>query len=419
MQKTFILLFCISLVCCQTGKKPAESSSDRISTTIHLTEAIDKAGQVFLSEIADSISLIALETDDRSLLGNSLGFNFTDDYIFARNYCFNWDGTFTGEIGQRGQGPCEEPGQTIGKVIFKDKHFYTVSTKFIQYDSLMQCTGKERTLYRLESDGQRPVAGSTMLNISAVANAKENIILYAYPDSVIFVDTAFTFISSWPVLYPTPHFNSTMGVGGTYQKRFTNFGNQTLVYNFFNDTIYYADSDCLMPAWIVELSDKKRVPNVLLYRGDELSHGAFVAWESGSLDHCELVRLTDNKVAVMAVYETSRYVFLVWSEMIQLAELRNKQEPTPQIAFFDKQTGKTKSTKENGFEDDLLDMDTYLPLWGACNDMLIQSMWPHELHGYIDECNRSGRKVNPKLLDFAHKVLPDDNPVLIVAHLKK
>ena len=419
MKKTFILLFCISQLGCHTGNNSVKSNSDEISTTIHLTEAIGKTGPVYLSEIADSISIIALETDDHALLGNVLFFQFTNNYIFSKDYCFDWQGKFIGKIGRRGQEPCEEPGQIITKVLFNDNHFYTIASKLIEYDSLMQCTGNERSLYRL--DGERPVDFNniSMINISSAANAKENILLYAYPDSVIFMDTDFNVISSQQVMYPTL---SSLGyvnpMGGQYMKYVTDYGNQTLFYNFFNDTIYYADNDWLTPAWIVELSDKRRVPDDFLYRWDELMHEASIAWESGNLDHSELVRLTDNKAIVMAVYETSRYVFLVWNEMVQFYEIRNKKGPIPRIAFFDKQTGKTESTGENGFAD-VFDMGTYLPVWGACNDMLIKSMWPHELHGYIDECTRSGRKVTPQLLDFAQKVSPEDNPVLIVAHLKK
>ena len=420
MKKTYILLFCISLMGCHTGNNSVKSNGDEIIRTIHLTEAIGKTRQVFLSEIADSISFIVLDTDHNSLLGNFLNFNFTNNHIFSNNYCFDWQGMFIGKTGRRGQGPCEEPGQIITKVIFKDNHFYTIATKLIEYDSLMQCTGKERSLYRL--DGDRPVDFNhiSMINISSAANAKENILLYAYPDSVFFMDTAFNIISSRQALYPTlSSLKFVNPLGGQYTKYVTNYGNQTLFYNFFNDTVYYAESDHLTPAWIVELSDHRRVPDDLLYRGDELLSEASIAWQSGNLDHSELVRLTDNKAIVMAVYETSRTVFLVWNEMVQFYEIRNKKGPIPRIAFFDKQTGKTESTGENGFVDDLLDTGTYLPMWGAYNDVLIKSMWPYELHGYMDECTRSGRKINPRLLDFAQKVSPEDNPVLIVAHLKK
>jgi len=383
---------------------------------VNLTRAIRTPTQVSLSEIADSISFIALETNNSSLLSDFLNFRFYQDYIFSNNYCFDWTGKFIGELGQRGNGPCEDPASRISKAIYKNEHFYTVATKIIEYDRLMQCTNKELILYRLQNDG-RPVEGSTYTNFVSVANAKENIIVYNYPDSVYFIDVNFNFISSQQVIFPVLS-SFVNPLGGQYSKFMTNYGDTTLFYNFFNDTVYYANNNHLSPAWIIDLSDEMRVPADLLYRWGELNHGAFTAWENGNINNSELIRLTDHKTMVMSVYETSGYLFLIWIEMIQYAPLRNNKTPAiPQIAFFDKQTGKTTSVKGNGFVDDIFGMDSYLPLWGACNNMLIKSVWPWELQELVDNNNKL--RENKQLMDVLSRTKPEDNPILIVAHLKQ
>ena len=415
MEKVWIFVFCFSLTGCQTGQTPSVNNEGEINTVIHLTEAISKAKPVYLSEIVDSISFIALETNPDCLIGNALFFNFSQEYIFSANRCFDWSGKFIGKVGRRGNGPCEEPAQIITHVIYKDNHFYTQSTKFIEYDSLMQCTGKEISFYRLE--GERPVEGSTMISVVSMSNAKENMLLYNYPDSVYFFDPDFNLISSQCVMYPpllSPSYVNP--IGGPY---ITNYGDTVLFYNFLNDTIYYVNNTYLTPAWTVELSDDRRVPNELLYRYGELLSDSFQAWQSGNLDNSELVKLTDHKYIITGVFETLRYVFLNCNEMIQFYELRRKNRGISQIAFFDKQTGKTVSTKAGGFVDDMIGMDMYLPEWGACNNMLIKSIWPYELLGYVDECKRSGRKVNQQIMDLVEKIDIEDNPILIVAHLKK
>jgi len=423
MEKVWIFVFCFSLTGCQTGQTPSVNNDREINTVIHLTEAISKAKPVYLSEIVDSISFIALETTPDCLIGNALFFNFSQEYIFSANRCFDWSGKFIGKVGRRGNGPCEESAEIITKVIYNNNYFYTNASKFIEYDSLMQCTGKERSMYRL--DGERPMAvsGEKILSFTSMANAKENMILYNYPDSVYFFDTDFNIITSECVmasqpllLLPVSAYNPN---GGTqFTKYTTNFGDISLFYNYLNDTIYYINNTYLSPAWIVELNDDIRVPKDLVYRHELLSE-AVKAWENGNLENSELIRLTDHKFTIMAVYETSRYVLLVFTEIIQFHEIRKKEPAIPQIAFFDKQTGKTVSTKVGGFVDDMIEMDMYLPEWGACNNMLIKSIWPYELLGYVDECKRSGRKVSQQIMDLVEKIDIEDNPILIVAHLKK
>jgi len=50
---------------------------------------------------------------------------------------------------------------------------------------------------------------------------------------------------------------------------------------------------------------------------------------------------------------------------------------------------------------------------------MITYIWPFELLDYIDECQAKGREVNPQLIALSKKINREDNPVLILVHLKK
>ena len=71
------------------------------------------------------------------------------------------------------------------------------------------------------------------------------------------------------------------------------------------------------------------------------------------------------------------------------------------------------------FVDDLGGMKTFSPSWGACNEKLLATVWPYKLKEFIEEEQSAGRAVAPQILNLMQRVREDDNPVLIIAHLKK
>ena len=174
------------------------------------------------------------------------------------------------------------------------------------------------------------------------------------------------------------------------------------------------DTD-MTPKWIVDLDSEIKVPIEYLARQGELIREAL---RNTTFENSELVKITNKKIVVKSVYETYQHIFLLWSETIPFAVPRNKEPAIPQIAFYNKSTGKTTAVKGNGFTDDILGMDYFYPNCGAYVDKLIKTIWPFELHDYIDECRSNGKKVHPKLLELAKKVKPEDNPVIFMAHLK-
>jgi hypothetical protein len=139
----------------------------------------------------------------------------------------------------------------------------------------------------------------------------------------------------------------------------------------------------------------------------------------GKLSDSEVLKLA-NKHKVTACYETDRYILFQMSEMSTFSN-RGMDEPPryPYIIYYDKGTGKTTRVEGRGFEDDLLGFDYFYPELGVFDEKMITFIWPYELFDYIKECQGKGREVNPKLLVLSKRVKVEDNPILILVHLKK
>ena len=399
----FLLVGCV-------GRKNTTSESQRIDTIIHLSDAISNIqNEILLSELADSVTYIPFETNDSCLFGDYILLNYSSEYIFNMNYCFHWDGTFKTRIGRRGQGPCEEPGG-IYDALCKDGFFYTHGQKLIEYDTNGICTGKEKQFYKQE--GLVPVGD--LWNVVSFVSADDYLLLYSYPDTLFFFNTEFEpvakrFILSWPSKrYVNP-------LSGPY---ITLYNDTAVFYNYFTDTIFHVAGTVLEPKWIVELNDQMAVPDDYLYRNDELLKAGGVLWSNHvSLDNSELCKILDHKYIVFSVYETSHSVFLRFSEMMAFRHFRNIPSQTPLIAIYDKKTGKTTAYKK--IVDDLGGMDSFYPLRGIFEEKMLNVIWPGDLNDFIEKKLAEGKPVDQKLLDLMEKVDLEDNPILIVAHLKK
>lgn len=390
----FLLVGCV-------GRENTTTESQRTDTIIHLSDAISNIqDEILLSELADSVTYIPFETNDRCLFSNYISLSYSSEYIFNKNYCFRWDGTFKTRIGRKGQGPCEDPVGNY-EALFKDGFFYTYGQKLIKYDTNGICTGKEKPFFKRQYIGSFSSAGDYLL-------------LYAYPDTLFFFNSelepvAKRLILSWePRSAPQP-----------YTERFVTMYNDTAVfYNYFTDTIFHVAGTSLKPKWIVELNDQMAVPDDYLYRNDELLNEGLALWSNHvSLDNSEMCKVLDHKYIVSSVYETNHSVFLRFNEMMAFRHFRNIPSKILMIAIYDKKTGKSTAYKK--IVDDLGGMDSFYPMREIFEEKMLDIIWPGDLNDFIEKKRAEGKPVDQKLLDLMEKVDLEDNPILIVAHLKK
>lgn len=113
--KILILLALLTLGCHSKNDqkdRPANIQSENIFFTINIPDLWKKQSEVYLSEIADSIEYITLETSQKSLVGFISDVKFTKDFIFIEQSKgplaqFDISGTFIRNIGHLGRGPEE------------------------------------------------------------------------------------------------------------------------------------------------------------------------------------------------------------------------------------------------------------------------------------------------------------------------
>ncbi|MDD4822305.1 MAG: 6-bladed beta-propeller [Bacteroidales bacterium] len=112
-RKSILLLLCPLLFACG-GKKvadPANTDSQNGLVTFHLNAPPSKVEPLLLSELADSVSYVALETTKETLTKDAV--QYGDRYYTIINeerlLCFDKNGKFLHQIGRKGQGPEEYP----------------------------------------------------------------------------------------------------------------------------------------------------------------------------------------------------------------------------------------------------------------------------------------------------------------------
>lgn len=231
--------------------------------------------------------------------------------------------------------------------------------------------------------------------------------------------------ASFEVLFnPTHNMFLTKG-----SKLFTRHNDSTLMYNGWNDTIYRVTSSDIEPRWIMDLGDVKVAEElrgrekdlqgeVAAASRDYMNKGIAMDWEK-----FEIIRSTKDKKGVWAVYETDDYLFMIWSIIEPNAKLRayldkRKYEYVPQVGYYNKHTGEAVAVDGSGFVDDILFTGSYLPKWGVFDNCLMQVVWPFRLRAEIEEKQARGEKIHPRIVQLLEQIDDEDNPLLMVAHLK-
>lgn len=420
MKKSLVYLLFFLWVSCagNTSHNDAGNEIPDDIITIDLTAGFNNTRTVKLSEIADSVTFIPFETNSYCHMGEGQkNIIFSPPYIFYYKMYFDWNGNYCGSIGKRGNGPFEEP-EGISQIVYTDNHFYTKGTKFIEYDTTGEPTGKVRKLYTPITPNSSDLKdGEFLLGGMDFSSVGDLFTVYDYPGIVYLFNRDFETVYSKVVTETDSLYFGVQPIGGS--KCITYYKDAAVFYNFMNDTVFYITNKGLIPQYVASFEDKLKLSTYtqLNFRkliGDCLD----VIYGGDSVEDTELIKLTKNKHKVTAMYETESYLFFSMTEIILFAEPRNELPAEPYLIYFDKENGKTTRVNK-GFVDDLLGMDHFFPLNGIYDEKLITYLWPHELFDFIEECKDKGREVNPQLLALSKKLTPEANPVLILVHLKK
>ena len=407
-----ILYLCIFPKYTSSESIPIKSESHERNIIIDLNACFSKSQTVCLSEIADSVTFVPFETTKQSLMAEGQKYmTFSIPYIFYNGKCFDWNGKFYGTIVKKGQGQYEEFDG--GALVYNENHFYSKGSKFIEYDMNGKPTGKMKNLFATREFQ----ANDFLRNGTSFTSVGNYFMVYDYPGTIYFFNKNFEMVSSRVVIHDD--LSSSKANAPSDCKFATFYQDTTIFYNFSNDTIFHVSDTTLKPRWIVKFDHPLRLSNQVLREEKNYFPDLAKAFNSGSsVENIDYIKKTDHKHRVLSIYETEKQVFFLMKEILLMAELRKKTTPSPYIVIYDKKTDQVIRVKGNGFVDDLLGMDFFYPQLGVFDQKMISYIWPHELFDYIEECTKQKREVSPKLLSLSKKVDVEDNPILILIHLK-
>lgn len=407
---------CLVIVLCSCkGKEAGMEESvevEEMPVVIQISDALlHPQKEILLSELADSVSYIPLETKKECLLGNYPFFSFTSRYIAYLNYCFDWSGKFLFKVGKLGQGPGEEPGESIGEVTFCDGNFYTKGQKIIEYDSCGHFTGKELSLYSVnKSEGK--ITGN-LYNVASFKALGDKLIIYNYPDTIFVMNKNMEidykhFVMPWNTK-EMPYF---LSLSSPYDCYMNNYKEDILFYNYFNDTVFQISGINFNPKWVIKLDDLK-LPELFLYEFNNLYGIAAKDYHNGQLENTPLIKQMDHKYMVTSVNESDNYVFIIASEIIAFSKLRKLPQSSPILICYNKKTKQIKSTTK--IKDDLTGYPNFFPKCGLEGERMLDFFWPYEQEEWL----KKKAEADPKFSRFADRDFSEDNPIIVVAHLKK
>ncbi len=411
MNKVLLISSVFLFISCNANKS---QEGNRQNDIIDITKAVNSREKIKLSEIVDSISFLILETNDHSII-NSINPVFKGDYIFNYNICFDKSGKYQNSIGTKGRGPLEEL-YGVSKVVRIDDFYYSLGSKYIEYGLDGKPTGKVKSLYESR---ENTIPEGRFSKISAFFLQGETMLLYSFPDSLFFCNTDFNITNSVSVAEPINFDHYTPSPIGRLTRFMTDYNDTTVFYNYINDTIYHIAEGRITPSKVVKIDPEYRIHKDFFYKYKELLIEAERAWSAGRLDQCRLVEISDNRPLSMAVYETSRYLFFIMTTVINFPKQRGIEKGDIYVIYHDKSTGITRGSLENGFYDDILGFEHFMPLYGAFDDKIVKIIWPYEIFDHINTCQDKNITVNPLLLDLSKRIKENGNPILILGHLKK
>ena len=419
----YYLSFLIIFNACSTSTEKVVEEKN----VIHLAEAIANPVKMNLSEIVDSIVYVPISSKDRFIKGPEF-IQYSKPYLMVYpGSIFNMQGQFVGSIGSIGQGPGEE-SNIDGYGVYYDEQkdlFYTINDKVIQFDNKRKFTGKEvRVTYRDRENGKLPKG--LKCTYAFLRSGKYNVLIN-YPDSAYWMDENLQIVKKQRII-PESLFSSSPQGGILMHYNFFTNNDTTLFFNCFTDEISSVTEKGIETRWKLELGKEKADNRCFLnglkplfedemYRIIKVSKGNPLTMKNMA-ENSKLAELIDGKRWIGKAWETNRYVMAYSMELLAFHDWRSGNNMT-RWAIHDKQTGETKVVKRliNDL-DGCVDFTKYNNIIGINDGILMTTVWPGAVKGYVERKKEKGEAVDPRLEELLVDYDEENNPILVLAYLK-
>ncbi|WP_176221454.1 6-bladed beta-propeller [Massilibacteroides vaginae] len=372
--RTIIIQLLLSLFLFQSGYS---------QKVIDLYSHLSKQTEVKLSDIANGIHYVPLETSEKCLLSNELQVYSTSDFIFIGDqltnkfFRFDKNGKFLNQIGAKGEGDMEYANALF---FFVDESYRVVNLISPQTKSIYQYTYAGEFLskiqlsespWMIESMGDNYVFYNNRFNrIKGNKNVKELFLINKKGMVINSLPTTITNEELDMVLFEFPFFYS-------YNKQL--FYKNPLV----DDVFQITDDFSLKKKYKIKTGTQNR-------RKDDYKN----------------LKQYSKRISVRSVFENDNILLTIYA-----------YEDNFHFLLVYKDSWKTVNVGENtpGFVDDIEDGPLFRPYWlfqSKCNSLLSILTFDE-----IEKQRISFDKIKTKN-SFLKERLPNDNPVLVFLELK-
>ncbi len=418
MKSFSFCLFCSLILLAIGGCHSREMSyeSDYVAETwpirIDLEEGLSNPTTLRLSDIADSIRFLPLETSAQSLFVQVTGIDFCDGDIFLSAhggthafFRFGMDGTYKNSIRPLGRGPGEVPSGSEFSIDHQSrkiairKHYYN---EYLQYDFDGRYLGKLEIKNEFNCNLFCWLNSGNYLQIFNAAQLPGKTIFSKDFPFLYVKDSLNRIVTSLinPILHGLPESHDKV-IGSPFA-RLTYYKNEVIISGGGLDTVYKIINDTIVPVF---------------YFNTGKYNGTYMQRFSVRDEEQDNFLLGDN-----TTFESEDRVFRsYWFRGRHVIFEFNKETKQTQSQFFETES----KYKYAGLTDDLAGGAYYLPYWtNREGDVWIMPMDAFKFRSeYLMAVKENQNDFNPSqrqtLLETLEKVRDEDNPVLILLFLKK
>lgn len=389
------MVTCICMVAC-TSKQQQENVSDNLPyTVIPFEKGVENVKQVKLSEIAEKITFVPMETTDASLIARPklMSMVYVDGKIIIPCtlgvLAFDEKGKYLNTISRKGQGPGEyvqlrfvSTNEELGMLFLQD------NLKLLSYrvDGTFVRENKTPTGPCLET-----LVTQDSITLSALYNSTGR-----QPYRLLLTDTKGDTLKAFPQY---DRFEMPDGWNSLYRNTKEDFlysyKGEFVFHDYYSDTIYTVMRDTLLPRYLLEMG-KYHLPKNLRLE---------VALTGSQREGEEALKLAQNYLRP-TLLENDRFIvmpYTTWS-------IWDKSLPT-ELMLYNQRTKECIKVEGGAFVNDMMGTLPFCPDVRIAENVLAEWWEASELMELAEE--------GVELPENLKNLKEDDNGVLVLVHLKK
>ena len=392
------MMACIGMVSC-TSKQPQEAIPDNLPyTVIPFEKGVENEKQVKLSEIAEKITFVPMETTDASLLTKVRANNIISVNGTIVIPCFNMgafafdeSGKFIAPISRKGHGPGEFT-RFLSVAGNSDRNLIYVksSRKIIAF----RPDGTFVNEYKVPGIGlpwEYSIIMQDSITLSNIINATGQ-----SQYRLILSNTQGDTLKAFPQY---DRFEMPYGMNYAYCNNKENYlyqyKGESVYHDYYCDTLYTVTRDSLLPRYLLDMGKYKLPKNMRL-------EVAIV-----SRDYEEYLMIEKAEAYFRPTFfENDRFIVMPYTTW----NLQDKRAPA-KLMYYDRETKECIKVKDDAFVNDMMGDLPFHPDARVAENILGEWWEATELMELAEE--------GVELPDNLKNLKEDDNGVLVLVHLKK